>query len=456
MIGFLRYTEAARAGEEAIVQPGATHTYGQVLARIDAWLERLAAHDVGPGSVVTVEGDYGMETIAAFLALTEARCIIVPLSRDSAAHAEEFIPLAEVEWRLAPDRDPALERTGRRAGHALHGLLRERGAPGLVLFSSGSTGKNKAAVHDLSLLLRKFQVKRQSLRTLVFLQLDHIGGVNTLFYTLSNGGAVVVPANRSPATVAATIAAHRVELLPTSPTFLNLLLLSGEHERHDLSALRLITYGTETMPESTLTKVAAAFPQVKLQQTYGLTEVGILRSQSRDNGSLWLRVGGEGYRTKIVGNRLFVKAESAMLGYLNAANPFDAEGYFDTGDRVEVEGEWLRILGRESEIINVGGSKVYPAEVESVLLLMDNVEDVVAQGEKTPIMGQMVVAHVKLRREEPLAEFKTRMRQFCASRLAAYKIPSKVFLSADALYSPRFKRLRANIKRPETKVESDR
>ena len=112
-------------------------------------------------------------------------------------------------------------------------------------------------------------------------------------------------------------------------------------------------------------------PTSKLLQTYGLTELGILRSQSREPDSLWVRVGGEGFETKIVDGRLWIRAESAMLGYLNAPSPFDADGFFDTGDLVEVDGEWIRILGRESEIINVGGSKVYPAEVESVLLELD-------------------------------------------------------------------------------------
>ena len=124
-------------------------------------------------------------------------------------------------------------------------------------------------------------------------------------------------------------AAHRVELLPTSPTFLNLLLLSEEHQRHDLSSLKLITYGTEPMPAHTLQKVHALFPEVKLLQTYGLSELGILRSQSRESGSLWMRVGGEGFETKIVDGRLFIRASSAMLGYLNAPNPFDADGFFD-------------------------------------------------------------------------------------------------------------------------------
>src|SRR6185369_15483612 len=128
----------------------------------------------------------------------------------------------------------------------------------------------------------------------------------------------------------------------------------GDHQRYDLSSLALITYGTEPMPASTLERVAQAFPSVKLLQTYGMTELGILRSQSRDSASLWVRVGGEGYETKVVDGRLWIRARSAMLGYLNAPTPFDAEGFLDTGDLVETDGEWVRFLGRKSDIINVG------------------------------------------------------------------------------------------------------
>ena len=315
--------------------------------------------------------------------------------------------------------------------------------PASVLFSSGSTGRHKAAVHDLDRLLRKYQVGRHRYRTLVFLQLDHIGGVNTLFYTLSNGGAVVVAPDRSPDAVAEAIEAHRVELLPTSPTFLNLLLLSGAHRRHDLSSLRLITYGTEPMPQATLDRMAAAFPGVKLLQTYGLTELGILRSQSREPGSLWVRVGGEGYETKVVDGRLWIRAESAMLGYLNAPSPFDEHGYFDTGDRVDVDGEWLRILGRDTDLINVGGSKVYPAEIEDVLLSLDNVADVSVHGEPNPLTGQVVVATVVLDHPEPLDAFKARLRLYCRARLAAYKVPARVVQASGPLHSSRYKRMRS-------------
>jgi long-chain acyl-CoA synthetase len=67
---------------------------------------------------------------------------------------------------------------------------------------------------------------------------------------------------------------------------------------------------------------------------------------------------------------LEIKAKSAMRGYLNAESPFTPDGWFKTGDAVEVDGEYIKILGRKSELINVGGEKVYPAEVESVIQLM--------------------------------------------------------------------------------------
>jgi acyl-coenzyme A synthetase/AMP-(fatty) acid ligase len=263
---------------------------------------------------------------------------------------------------------------------------------------------------------------------------------------VSSGGAVVVPETRSPEAVGQAIERHRVELLPTSPTFLNLLLLSGVSARHDLTALRLISYGTEPMPAGTLERVARAFPEARLQQTYGLTEVGILHSRSRGPDSLWVRVGGEGFETKIVDGRLWVRARTAMLGYLNAPSPFDAEGYLDTGDLVESDGEWLRFLGRRDDVINVGGSKVYPSRVESVLLAMDGVLDAVVHGEPHAITGQIVAATVRLASLEAPPEFKARMRSFCGARLAAHEVPVRVRLTSEPIHSARFKRIRHRLK----------
>jgi long-chain acyl-CoA synthetase len=445
MIDFMIDVMQRNSAMQAIAEPTGVFRYADILKQIDLLKSEFQDVGVKPGSVVSLEGEYGFHTISAFIALTSVGAILVPLSADSKAHAEEFRATAMVEHRVCCSERIQVTETEMRAHHPFFEMLRAEKAPGLVLFSSGSTGKNKAAVHNLAKLLNKFRTSRNAWRTLVFLQLDHIGGVNTMLYTLSNAGCIVVAPGRSADEVANTIQKHRVELLPTSPTFLNLLLLSGAASRYDLSSLKLITYGTEAMPESTLERAVKAFPDARFQQTYGLTEVGILRSKSREDGSLWVRVGGDGYETKIVNDRLWIKAESAMLGYLNAPSPFDADGYFDTGDRVEVDGEWLRILGRDSEIINVGGQKVYPAEVESVLLQMDNVVDAMVKSKANPITGQIVHGSVRLNHAENQDQFKARMRIFCRDRLAPYKIPSQISIVDTALYSERFKRIRRDV-----------
>jgi len=184
-------------------------------------------------------------------------------------------------------------------------------------------------------------------------------------------------------------------------------------------------------------------PRVELVQTYGLSELGILRSKSKSSDSLWMKVGGEGFETRVVDGLLEIKARSAMRGYLNAPSPFTEDGWFRTGDAVEVDGDYIRVLGRRSERINVGGEKVYPAEVENTLQAMDGVRDVAVTGERNAITGQVVTARVRLDTAETVAEFRTRMRAFCESRLASFKIPKKVVLDADEIRSDRFKKIRS-------------
>ncbi|MDP5032082.1 fatty acid--CoA ligase family protein [Paraglaciecola sp.] len=418
-------------------------SYQELTEKLDQWQSFLANSTLPAGAVVSVKGDYSADAIALFLALANYNAIIIPLSNDSATQFDEFTNIGQVEYEFAQhDNQYILTPTQVTADHQIYQEIRQRGTPGLVLFSSGSTGKSKAIVHDLAALLTKFTVPRNTMRTVLFLQFDHIGGINTLLYTLANGGMAIIPENRRPITVCKAIEMHKGEVLPTSPTFLNLLLLSGAAEESDISSLKLVTYGTEPMPASTLEAMSARFPNIRMLQTYGLSEVGILRSKSRDSNSLWVKVGGEDYQTKIVDGKLCIKSKSAMLGYLNAPSPFDSDGYMNTGDQVEQDGEWIRILGRESEIINVGGEKVYPAEVESAILQLDGVEDVVVVGIRHPITGMTVSADVKITTQESLSEFKVRLRKHCSGVLPGFKIPTKIRLIDDYTHNARFKRMR--------------
>ena len=444
MIDFLLDVFASNADRDAIVFRDAPASYAWLLDRVRLWRERLDAERVPEGAVVAVEADFSPSAVALFLALAARRSAVVPLTSAVAGRRDAFLEIAGADAVVTLDAADGA-RVALRAGGPAHPhylLLRERGHAGLVLFSSGSTGESKAAVHDLAGILEKFRTPRHSRRTLSFLLFDHIGGVNTMLYTLSNGGCLVTVADRSPDSVLAAIARHRVELLPTSPTFLNLMLLSGAHERYDLSSLRTITYGTEPMPPSTLERLHELFPSIELLQTYGLSEVGILRSKSRSSDSLWLKVGGEGFETRVVDGALQVRARSAMLGYLNAPSPFTEDGWLPTGDAVETDGEWIRILGRRSEIINVGGEKVYPAEVEGVIQRMDNVAAVTVRGERNPITGQIVCARVTPVRPEDPKELASRVKAFCRGRLAPYQVPVKVQVTSDPQYSDRFKKTR--------------
>ena len=443
-IDFLLDAFRADVVKDAVVWQDEPFSYAWLLVAVGRWTDFLRNRALAPGTVVSLEADFSPTSIALLLALVEHGAIIVPLTPSVEAKKPEFRDIAQVEATISiAGSDRAyLRKTGVAASHELFERLRIAGRPGLVLFSSGSTGTSKAAVHDFVPLLEKFKVPRHALRTLTFLLFDHIGGVNTLLYVLSNAGCVVTVPKRSPEVVCAAIERHRVQLLPTSPTFINLLLMSEAYKRHDLSSLEMVTYGTEVMPETTLERFHRLFPRVRLLQTYGLSEVGILRSQSRAADSLWVKVGGDGFETRVVDGMLQIRARSAMLGYLNAPSPFTPDGWLPTGDAVDVDGEYLRIRGRHSEIINVGGEKVYPAEVESVLQSMEGVKDVTVGSEPNPISGQIVTARVKLATGESLPEFRKRMRLFCRDKLPLFKIPQKVVLVDEAMHGERFKKMR--------------
>jgi long-chain acyl-CoA synthetase len=446
-INFLLQTFRENAKRDAIVWRDTTYSYQWLLERIDDWRVSIKDSQITPGTVVALEADFSPNAVALFLTLIESACVLVPLTSSIGAKRNEFIEIAECEVCLTLDEKDNLhiERLDRTASNELYARLRSLRHPGLVLFSSGSTGKSKAAVHDMVSLLEKFKVPRHSLRAISFLLYDHIGGINTMLYTLSNGGCLVTVPDRSPDAVLCAVDKHRVQLLPTSPTFINLVLISEAYKRYQLDSLETLTYGTEPMPESTLRRFHQLFPHIRLVQTYGLSEVGILRSKSKSSDSLWVKVGGEGFETRVVNNILHIKAQSAMLGYLNAPSPFTEDGWMNTGDHVEVEGEFIRFMGRQSEIINVGGEKVYPAEVESVIKEIDNVAEVTVFGEKNPITGNIVCARVTLARDEDHKSFTARLKNFCRQRLQGYKIPVKVFVTAEPQHSARFKKLREPI-----------
>jgi len=407
------------AQDRALAWGDESATYAELLEKAQQWRERFLERGVKLGSVVAIEGGFSPQACSAFLALLGLGAVIVPLTPLMRAHRDKFLEIAEVQLLVELDEAEnfTLSAFDRPVTNALTRKLQERGHPGLVIFSSGSTGAPKAILHDLVTILEKFRKVRQKKTTLTFLLFDHIGGIDTMLNAFGSGGTIVTVPNRTPEIVARAIERHKVHTLPTSPTFLNLFLISGVWEQRDLSSLQVIAYGTEPMPQSTLSRLNEVFPGVALVQTYGMSELGVLRSRSRDNQSLWIKFTGEGFETKVVDGKLWVKAETAMLGYLNAPDLF-------------------------TDLINVGGQKVYPAEVENLLLQLDNVKEVAVFGKPHPMMGHIVAARFNLKTPEPLDVFKRRMNAFCRGRIANFQIPVFVELVDDEQFGARFKKMR--------------
>ena len=340
-------------------------SFTQLCEGCEDWLGELQQHGVKPGDTLAICGDYSPKLCALLLAALLNRNIIIPLTSATASRWDQLLELAQARFAVRFDGDDAWHVT-RFDRSVRHPLLREigvRDAAGLVLFSSGSTGESKASVLDFDSSSPSSR-SRAGYRTLIFLLLDHIGGINTLFHVLCHGGTMVT--TRPPPRRLCGDRTHRIELLPTTPTFLRMILIADAITSHDLSSLEIVTYGTEPMPASTLAAIREAMPRLRFKQTYGLSELGILPTQSRDSGSIWLKLGNDGFQTRSSTDCSGSSPETAMLGYLNAPSPFDEDGWFNTQDLVEWTAIHVRILGRKSELINVGGEKVHPTEIENV------------------------------------------------------------------------------------------
>lgn len=418
------------------------YTYKWLLERFEYYKNEIVVNGILSGAVVSIRSEYKPESIALMLALIDNGNCLVPISLE-VVNLDEYYEIGEVEFIIdLVDEKLVIKNRNITPKHEILLKLKEKKSPGLVIFSSGSTGKSKASVHDFIPILDKFKLKRLAQKTISFYLFDHIGGVNTILYILSNAGTIIPIEDRNPDNVCKLVEMYKVEHLPLSPTFLSMILISKAYEKYDISSLKTVSYGTEVMPESTLRTFNKLFPKIQLRQAYGLSELGIMRSKSKSSDSIWLKVGGEGYETKIKNDILFIKAKSAMLGYLNAPSPFDEEGWFNTQDKVETDGEWIKILGRETDIINVGGQKVYPAEVESILDEIDNVDSSSVYAVENALLGYVVGAKISLTHPEELKELKKRIRKYCRSKMESYKIPVHIEIIDTPMVSSRFKKIR--------------
>ncbi len=429
----------------AIIYDGKKYSYNELYIKIKE-IESFIKDKIKSGEVVAILADYSFVSIALFFALYENKNIIAPITSTSKKEIDGKVKESfSTKIINLENENLVITNIKSEASHKIINDLQTSKCAGLILFSSGSTGAPKAMIHNLDTLVDSYGDKKQKqINMLVFLMFDHIGGINTMLNILSMNATMIIPQNRNADDICKLIEEYKIAVLPSSPTFLNLILINRSYEKYDLSSLRMITYGTETMPEGLLGRLKAVFSKVKFLQTFGTSETGIATTSSKSSNSTFMKIDDENLEYKIVDNELWLRSKTQILGYLNRSmESFTNDGWFKTGDLVELDNEgFIKIIGRTKEIINVGGQKVLPSEVESVLLGMDEIEDCLVYGEQNAITGQSVSCDVVLKHGIDDSGFKILVRKFCKDKLDSFKIPTRVNVVQKTEFTERFKKSR--------------
>ncbi len=431
----------------ALIFEGSEYSYEWLIKRGEIYAD-IFREKKYENKIIQLIADYSPNAIAIILALLKITSIVSPVTQVPNSMADEYAKLCFANHRIYIDEKQQVcyqILCQEKNDNICINELRNRNHPGIIIMSSGSTGKSKAILHDASTLIsRQFETKHYH-KILSFLLLDHIGGINTILNALYSGNTLVIPDSRLPIDICKCIEMNKIDSLVTSPTFLNLLLMSNAYEKYDLSSLRQINFGSEPMPPALLDRLRSVFCSVRFTQAYGLSEIGVIKTKSSHLNPLHIEIKDTDIQTRIRSGMLEIKSSTSMIGYLNQTSPFTSDGWFKTGDLVDVDENGIRILGRQSDIINIGGEKVYPTEIENILMSLDHVLDATVTGQRNPILGNIVHAQIRLDGKIEKNNFLITMREELSKKLPKYKIPQKVSITDDINYGRRFKKTRQNL-----------
>jgi len=396
-------------------------------------------NEVKQGDVVALIGEFDALTVISFITLLDKGAIVVPLTNINKNDHNNYFEILKVD--LVVQKGVIINSfSNYPKDNIIQSLVKDKES-GIIFFSSGTSGIPKAIVHKTSLLLKRFSTPRKSYKTLNFLMFDHMGGINTLFHTIFNGGTIIGCKDRSVSTILELCTRFKIEVLPATPTFLRMLLMSGLIPKNIPKSIKIITYGTELMDQATLNDLCNLLPDVDFRQTYGLSEFSVLRVKSKFRNSLYMKIGGEGVDTKIVNDLLFIKSKFAMLGYINATSPFDTEGWYNTKDLVEQDSEgYIKIIGRDSDQVNVGGLKFMLSDVYNIAMTNKNIKQVIIYAKQNNISGQHIEAIIELNENSSIS--KDDLFNFFNSSLPKHMAPKKITLEAITLNH----RLKKNLK----------
>jgi acyl-CoA synthetase (AMP-forming)/AMP-acid ligase II len=293
--------------------------------------------------------------------------------------------------------------------------------PQVVVATSGTSGPPKLVQHSWDSLLASARLAEQwhGLGWLLVYDATRWAGIQVWVQALLTGGRIVVPASRDPDVVATSLAKEHVTILPATPTLLRRLIASADRTILADSALTRITLGGEATDGPLLEQAQAIFPQAKITQVYATTELGeVFRVADGRPGfpATWLG------RALPGGARLSMRRDGELLVQLSRDT---AE--VGTGDLVERRGERFEFTGRRSDVIVVGGAKVFPKRVEEILRRVPGIAEARVYGLPSAITGELVAAEVVL--ADPLPEsatpdqVRTAALAVCRQSLEPHSVP---------------------------------
>lgn len=298
------------------------------------------------------------------------------------------------------------------------------------LMTSGTSGAPKVAQHSLRTLLWRITSGRAAAgaeRWLLTFQPTGYAGLQVQFSAAISRGVIVVPPERTPAGFHAAAVAAKVTHVSATPTFwrsLLMLLRPGEFD------LRQVTLGGEGADQSILDRLRQHFPTARITHTYASTEAGVVFAVHDGRAGFpaaWLESPVQGVELRLRDGFLHIRSDAAMRGYASVhAQPLLEEGWLATTDRCEIVGDRVRILGRDDAMINVAGSKVYPAAVEAVLLELPQVQEARVYGIPNPIAGALVATDIVLAAGADQVAARAAIAAACRGKLATYQLPRAI------------------------------
>jgi acyl-coenzyme A synthetase/AMP-(fatty) acid ligase len=276
--------------------------------------------------------------------------------------------------------------------------------PSVTILTSGTTGLPKAVRHTWESLTRpvRHSTDPEPQRWLLTYRPRLYAGLQVILQTFVNGGTLIVPDQKlDPAGIAELMRCQRVEFVSATPSYWRGLLLHADREELSSIPLRQITIGGEAVDQVLLDQLRSTFPATRIVHVYASTEMGRCFSVTDGRAGfprdyLERELPGK-IRLCIIDGQLHIKSSNSMRSIddrTTAARPHDPAEWFPTGDVVRLDGDRVYFLGRNSDLVNVGGNKVSPLTVEQAIRELPQIADARVYGQSSSITGQIVACQI--------------------------------------------------------------